>query len=93
MIINKPLFQKIKQNDLNYIEINAMKNKKNNKNKNKKMNNTNMQFEAIENEEIIENYAYEFFEEEKNNDIKFNKELQYIIADTEPQPEPDQQPL
>ena len=90
MIINKPLFLIIKQNDLNYIEINAMKNKKNNKNKNKKMNNTNMQFEPIENEEIIENYAYEFFEEEKNNDIKFNKELQYIIADTEPQPEPDQ---
>ena len=92
MIINKPLFQKIKQNDLNYIEINAMKNKKNNKNKNKKMNNTNMQLEEIEKEEIIENYAYEFFEEKKNNIIKFNKELQYINADTEPQPEPDQPP-
>ena len=87
MIINQPLFRIIKQNDINYIGINEVNNKKNNKNKNKKMNN---QKTKIEKEEIIDNYPYEFFQEEKNNDNKYNKDFQYIIADTEPQPEPDQ---
>ncbi len=90
MIINKPLFHIIKQNDINYIEINDEHNKINNKNKNIKMYNSNDKLEEIKNNEIIENYPYEFFEEENINNIKDNKKLQYIISDTEPQPEPDQ---
>lgn len=82
MIINKPLFHIIKHNDINYIEINEVKNKKNNKNINKKM------VEEIDEDEIIENYPYEFWEDEINNDNKKDKELKYIISDAEPQPEP-----
>ena len=82
MIINKPLFHIIKQNDINYIEINEEKNKKNNKNKNKKMNNSKNRIEEIEEDEIVENYPYEFCEEETNNEIVNEKELKDIITDS-----------
>ena len=85
MIINKPLFHIINHNDINYIEINEVKNKKNNKNINKKMT------EEIDEDEIIENYPYEFWEDEINDDNRKDKELKYIISDTEPQPEPGQE--
>ena len=97
MNINKPLSHKIKTNDINYIEIYEMKNKNINKIKNKKMNKTNQKIEEIEEEEIIENYPYEYYEEEEVINDKINEEEQNvmsnkenIIKETEPQPEPDQ---
>ena len=93
MNINKPQYLIIKHNDINYIQINEVKNKKNNKIKYKKMNKQNNITDKIEEDVIIENYPYEFYEEEINiikNDDKQTK-LEYIIDDTEPQPESDQQ--
>ena len=95
MNINKPLIQIIKENDINYIEINEAKNKNNNKSINKKMNQLNIE---IEETEIIENYPYEIYEEEKNFEIKNNEikpgekdKLENIIIDTEPLPETEPQ--
>jgi hypothetical protein len=95
MHINKPLSREVKANDINCIEIDETKNININKNKNKKMNNSNQQNEDIEEDEIIENYPYESYEEEITNDTqKEEKNIknyeEYIIEDAEPQPEPDQ---
>ena len=93
MYINKPLSREVKANDINSIEIDEMKNI--NINKNKKMNNSNQKIEDVEEDEIIENYPYESYEEEITNDTqKEERNIKNyednIIEDAEPQPEPDQ---
>ena len=95
MKINKPLIQIIKENDINFIEKNEIKNKKNNKNKK-----VNIISSDIDENDIIENYAYEIYEEEKNYEIKKNNEIETVakenneknrsdnlISDIEPLPE------
>ena len=100
MNINKPLSHEIKNNDINYVEIDIntdMINKKLNKKKLYKSNNNSKEIEI--DEEIIENYPYEFYEEEINNstnDKKDKEEIKQsnnklIISEAEPQPEPDVQ--
>ena len=96
MFINKPLSHEIKTNDINSIELDEKKNININKNKNTKMNNSNQISEEIEEDEIIENYPYEEYEEEITKDTKNEEEKKikkkevYIIDDPEPIPEPDQ---
>jgi len=94
MNINKPLSHKIKSNDISYIEILEMKNININEIKNKKMNKSSQKIEEIEEDEIIENYPYEYYEEEeiindKINEIKQNtiSSKENIISKIEPQPE------
>ena len=95
MNINKPLIQIVKENDINYIEINEAKNKNNNKSKNKTINTLNFE---IEENEIIENYPFDSYEEDinveiGNNETKINgkNKLENIKIDTEPLPESESQ--
>ena len=95
MNINKPLIQIVKENDINYIEINEAKNKNNNKSKNKTINTLNFE---IEENEINENYPYDSYEEDinveiGNNETKINgkNKLENIKIDTEPLPESESQ--
>ena len=72
MNINKPLSHEIKHNDINFIEKNSQKEKNNSKNDNKKEEIVNEDLEET-NEEIIENYPYEFIEEIDNEYIEIDK--------------------
>ena len=95
MNINKPLIQIVIENDINCIEINEAKNKNNNKSKNKTIHTLNFE---IEENEIIENYPFDSYEEDinveiGNNETKINgkNKLENIKIDTEPLPESESQ--
>ena len=77
MNINKPLSHEIKHNDINFIEKNEQKDQNNGKNDNKREEKVNEDLEET-NEDIIENYPYEFYEEvdnEHNDEDKSNNQI------------------